>query len=212
MVGRNTFICCLSQHHPSEDDNGRLSMWRAYGDTALVIHKERILDEAMNIGVYSLLVNYWTESECEAELLKVANQIMENSNFLKDKGDEFIEQGLYNFFLHFTIGTKHPGFSEERELRVYSNPYRSDISDKIVRDFVDIDGVPQEVLKMPLIDDPQNGFIKLDIPNLLYKLIVGPTQYPYAVGNAFANLLMGPDLASGYDKVNLSNIPVRSIS
>lgn len=81
-----------------------------------------------------------------------------------------------------------------------------------MREIVDIDGVPQEVLKMPLIDDPQNGFVRLDIPNLIYKLIVGPTQYPYAVENAFANLLMGPDLASGYNKVNLSNIPVRSIS
>lgn len=98
LVGVNTFICCLSEHNPSEDDNGRLSMWRAYGDTALVIHKERFLDETMNIGVYSLLVNYWTETECEAELLKVANQIIKNSNFLKGKGEKFIEQGLYNFF------------------------------------------------------------------------------------------------------------------
>ncbi len=212
LVGLNTFICCLSEHKLSEDDNGRLSMWRAYGDIALVMHKERFLGEAMDIGIYPLLVNYWTKCECEAELSKVANQITKYSKFLKENGEDFIEPGLYNLFLHFTIGTKHPGFSEERELRVYSNPYRSAVNNKIVREIVDIDGVPQEVLKLPLIDDPQNGFIKLDIPNLLYKLIVGPTQYPYTVKNAFANLLMVSGMDSGYDKVSVSNIPVRSIS
>ena len=211
-VGANTFICCLSEHYPSEDDNGRLSMWRAYGDIALVVHKERILDGAMDIGIYSLPVNYWTKTECEAELSKVADQIKNNLNFLKTKGNAFIDQGLYNLFLHFIIGTKHPGFSEERELRVYSDPTRSAVSNKIVQEIVDIDGVPQEVMKLPLIDDPQNGFSKLDIPNLLYKLIIGPTQFPYAVASAFANQLRVAGMASGYDNINESKIPVRSIS
>ena len=208
LVRKNTFICCLSEHNSLEDDNGRLSMWRAYGDIALVMHKKRLIDEPMNIGVYSLLVNYWSVTQCETELWKVADEITKYSNFLKEKGDNFIQQGLYNLFLHFAIGTKHPGFSEERELRVYSDPSRNAVNEKIVRKIVDIDGVPQEVLKLPLIDDSQNGFIKLNIRNFLYKIIVGPTQYPYPVMNAFANLLGD----SGYDKVSLSKIPVRSIT
>ncbi len=214
LVGISTFICCLSEHGSSEDDNGRLSMWRAYGDIALVVNKERFMSTSMNIGVYSLLVNYWTKSECEDELSKVADQITKNSKFLKSKGENFIELGLYNLFLHFTIGTKHPGFTEEQELRVYSDPSYGAISKKIVRDIVDIDGVLQEVLKLPLIDDPQNGFIKLDIPNLLYKLIVGPTQYPVTVHNAFTSMLIdsGCDEESLSNIISLSNIPVRSIS
>ena len=211
-VGAHTFICCLSEHDPLENENGRLSMWRAYGDIALVIRKEQLLNESMDIGVYSLLVNYWTETECEAELSKVADQIKNNFNSLKSKGNDFIQRGLYNLFLHFTIGTKHPGFSEEQELRVYSDPSRSAVSKKIVQEIVDIDGVPQEVMKLPLIDDPQNGFSKLDIPNLLYKLIIGPTQFPYAMGSAFAKQLQVAGMASGYDKIKVSKIPVRSIS
>lgn len=31
-----TYIACVSIHDESEDEDGRLSMWRAYGNTALV--------------------------------------------------------------------------------------------------------------------------------------------------------------------------------
>ena len=208
----DTFIVCLSAHDSLEDVNGRLSMWRAYGNIALVIHNTPFLDETIDIGIYSLLVNYWTETECEDELSKVADQINQNRSLLNDEGEVFIQQGIYTLFLHFAIGTKHPGFIEERELRIFAVPAHFGVSKRISRDIVEIGGVPQEVMKLPLIDDPENGLKKLDIPNLLHKLVIGPTQYPFSVQTAFFKLLNESGVGSVHEKVSLSNIPIRSIS
>ena len=41
----DTFITCLSSHLPSENQHGRLSMWRAYGNTALVVNHFPFLNE-----------------------------------------------------------------------------------------------------------------------------------------------------------------------
>ena len=35
-----TYIACVSLHDPSEDKRGRLSMWRAYGDTGRKQHSD----------------------------------------------------------------------------------------------------------------------------------------------------------------------------
>lgn len=207
----DTFIVCLSAHNSSEDDNGRLSMWRAYGNVALVINSTPFRDETSDSGLQSLLVHYWTITECEEELFRVADQIIKQKVFLKSIGENFIKLGIYNLFLHFAIGIKHPGFLEERELRTYIIPSLHGVSKKIVREIVNIDGVPQEVWKLPLIDDPENGLNKLDIPNLLYRLIVGPTQYPIAISKAFMELLNEAGMTLVHEKVKFSNIPLRTI-
>ena len=47
-----TYISCLSLHEPWEDRIGRLSMWRAYGDVALIINNTPLTAVTDRLGVY----------------------------------------------------------------------------------------------------------------------------------------------------------------
>ena len=94
----DTFITCLSSHFPSENQHGRLSMWRAYGNTALVINHSPFLNEDTYSGIYSLSVHYWNQNDFDSELSKVAKLIDENNCYLKNAEESLIQQGIYGFF------------------------------------------------------------------------------------------------------------------
>ena len=53
-----TYLACVSIHKPEEDQRGRLSMWRAYGDTALVINNTPMTAITDLLAVYSIPVRY----------------------------------------------------------------------------------------------------------------------------------------------------------
>ena len=207
----DTFITCLSSHCPSENHNGKLSMWRAYGNTALVVNDVAFLNESDDSGIYSLIVNYWNQNDFENELSKVAKLIDKNNCYLKNVGESFIQHGIYSFFLFTAIGTKHPGFAEEMELRVYSIPSIFKTSDNIVKRIVTIHGVPQEVVVLPLIRDPENG-LQLDIPSILDNIIVGPTPYPFSMQKAFVQVLEEVGVGNPWDRVSVSEIPLRTVT
>ena len=207
----DTFIICLSSHFPSENRNGRLSMWRAYGNTALVVNSSPFLNENSNSGIYSLPVNYWNQDDFDGELSTVAKQIDENICYLQNAEESLIQQGIYLLFLSTAIGTKHPGFKEEMELRVFTIPSNNETCDKIVKRIVPIHGVPQEVVVLPLIREPENG-LQLDIPSILDNIIVGPTPYPFSMQKAFVRVLEEVGVGSPLDRVNVSEIPLRTIT
>ena len=206
----DTFFTCLSLHHPSEDDNGRLSMWRAYGNVAIVFNNSILVNESSALGVWSLRVNYLSQVEYEEYLSRMAESILQHHEFIAHAGEPLIQRGVYNLFLGTAIGTKHPGFAEEREYRAYVNPSHHKISKKIEKKIVDINGVPQEILMLPLNHDPEHEIIRLDIPSILDKIIVGPTQYPFSVSNAFVTLLSEMGVDNAHEKVTVSGIPLRT--
>ena len=207
----NTFITCLSSHFPSENLNGRLSMWRAYGNTALVVNSSAFFNENSYPGIYSLSVHYWNQDDFDSELSKVAKLIEENNFYLKNVEESSIQQGIYLLFLSTAIGTKHPGFAEEMELRVFTIPSYYETCDKIVKRIVTIHGVPQEVVILPMIRDPDNGVL-LDFPSILDKIIVGPTPYPISIKKAFVQVLEEVGVGSPWDRVSVSEIPLRTIT
>jgi hypothetical protein len=71
-------------------------------------------------------------------------------------------------------------------------------------------GVPQVVYALPLRDDPDNGLFGADIPSLLDRIIVGPTNYPYVTMRAFQSVLEDLDVEDFKKKVVASDIPLRS--
>ena len=97
------------------------------------------------------------------------------------------------------------------DLRVYTIPSYIKTSDKIVKRFVTIHGVPQEVVVLPLIRDPENG-LQLDIPSILDNIIVGPTPYPFSMQKAFVQVLEEVGVGSPWDRVSVSEIPLRTIT
>ena len=207
----DTFITCLSSHFPSENQHGRLSMWRAYGNTALVVNHSPFLNENAYSGIYSVPVHYWNQTDFDSELSKVARLIDENNCYLKNAEKSSIQRGIYSLLLSTAIGTKHPGFAEEMELRIFTIPTFSATCDKIVKRIVTIHDVPQEVVILPLIRDSDYG-VQLDLPNILDNIIVGPTPYPFSMQKAFVQVLEKVGVGSAWDRVSVSEIPLRTIT
>ena len=206
-----TYLSCLSLHESSEDQNGRLSMWRAYGDVALIINNTPMTAVTDRLGVYSTPVYYLDQIGAEERLRQVAQAITTNLNFLRNLGEQnFINNTVFMVFLA-AIGTKHPGFSEEKEWRIFFRPAEHP-NTILTKRVVVIDHVPQEIWALPLRHDPDNGLHRADIPSLLDKIIVGPTPYPHVSARAFVEILERAGVEQATSKVVVSEIPLRTRS
>lgn len=206
----DTYLTCISEHMGSEDTFGRLSMWRAYGEAtgvALVLNNSVFLDPAIRLAAYSSPVAYLDRSGFEAEFLQIARNIEREADFLKSKARQEITERVFNMLRFAALCTKHPGFSEEREWRVIHCP-GLEPSPYLARTIELVRGVPQPVCKIPLKNIPEAGF-KGDIASLLNRVIIGPTQYPQALAEAFIQLLSDAEVEGAAEKVLVSDIPLR---
>ena len=204
----NIYLSCLSLHDPSEDQMGRLSMWRAYGDVAFVINSFPIRAITDQLGVYSIPVKYLDQSGVEKRFNEMSKDISNNADQLRGLGETCFINIIERMMMQTAIGTKHPGFREEREWRIFFHQTRSDHS-VLIRKVVSIGGVPQVVWTLPLCHAPDNGLYKADIPNLLDRIIIGPTAYPRATATAFESLLEEAGVKDTTQKIVFSDIPLR---
>ena len=207
----NTYLVCVSEHEDSEDTLGRLSMWRAYsGSTgvALVLNGDPFLGDAVEFKAYTSPVTYHDDVGFEAVLGQVAGNIERNSDFLKSLGRESLINIVFMMLRFLTISTKHPGFSEEKEWRVIYSP--ADDSPYLEKELQVINGVPQTIYKIPLKDIPAIGLTGMEIPSLIHRVIIGPTQHPIAVRKAFVTALLNAEVADAEKRVWVSQIPLRT--
>lgn len=204
-----TYLACVSLHQESEDHIGRLSMWRAYGDTALVINNTPMLKGTNDLGVFSLPVQYLSQKDYSERLDGIANAIDCNRDFLALLGQENLIQNIHSMLFETAIATKHPGFKEEQEWRLYYRPneQKSPVMDSQVEI---VAGVPQLIYTLPLENDEQNGLVGADIHELLDQIIIGPTEYPYVREQAFKMVLSQTNVAELSSKVFTSDIPIRT--
>ena len=94
-----TYFSCLSLHESSEDWNGRLSMWRAYGDVAIVIKNTPLTSVTDRLGVYSIPVNYLAENDSKRRLETITKAISDNTRLIHGTGvDTFINNIIFRVF------------------------------------------------------------------------------------------------------------------
>ena len=206
-----TYLSCWSLHHHSEDHNGRLSMWRAYGDVALVLRNRAFGAFGDELGMQSLPVNYFSLSACQAQVERVADNIRGNAESIRSRGRRKFEEDLADMAFLYGIRTKHPGFAEEEEWRVWfrpaDNPGRSAVFKEQVKV---IHGIPQRIWTLPLKNAPRKGLHGANIAGLVDRIIIGPTAYPYVSATAFVKLLEGAGVCDAIDRVVVSEIPLRA--
>ena len=206
-----TYLSCWSLHHPSEDQSGRLPMWRAYGDVAVVLRNRALYAFGEESGIQSLPVNYFSLSDCEAQLEQVAANIRRNAASIRSGERGKFEKDLADLAFLYAIRTKHPGFAEEEEWRVWFRPMdKPDRTAVFKEKVVVIDGTPQRVWALPLKNAPRKGLHDADIAGLLDRIIIGPTAYPYVSATAFVKLLEGAGVRDAGDRVVVSEIPLRA--
>jgi hypothetical protein len=208
-----TFITSISEHDQSEDAHGRLSMWRAFGGaTARVAF---VLKIPLNATVGEILrvfispVAYSRTGELTAEFARVSDSIRNNLDFLNGIERPSLIGSIFYLLVNHVVCTKHEGFHEEREWRIVYNPKRVP-SEVMVSSVEVIGGVPQIVYKLPLAGGPPTLLDEISIPNILDRVIVGPSAYPWAMFEAFVSALSAAGVADAASKVFVSGIPLRS--
>ncbi len=205
-----TYLSCLSLHQSSEDQTGRLSMWRAYGDVAFIMNNTPFVAESYQLGAYSTPVHYLDQDGFDKHLLSFTEKISANINSLPKFGRKELTVGVLNWIFLAAIGIKHPGFSEEREWRIYFHP-TDDEHPVLTRRTEIVRGIPQPIWAIPLRHDPDNGLFGADIPSLLDRIIIGPTAYPFVSAGAFTQLLSEAGVEDAASKVVVSDIPLRRL-
>lgn len=206
-----TYITSVSEHLESENQLGRLSMWRAYGDSigiALVLNNDAFLSSSDALKAYMNPVGYFTEKQFEEQYLSVISNIEKNQSYIEKMGREDLKGGLFNVYKYAILCTKHPGFEEEREWRVVYSP-TLDRSDKLIKDMQTIQGTPQTVYKIPLKNYPEEGFVGAEIPEIIDRVIIGPAEFSGAVFEVFVDLLEKAGVPNPNKIIEVSDIPLR---
>lgn len=206
----NTYFTCVSEHYDSEDNFGRLSMWRAYGDTAgvaVVMNPTAFFNPSNALKAYTNPVAYLSDQEFEVEFTKVADNILNERSFVQSLGRDQVKNIAFQALRFATLCTKHPGFKEEVEWRVVYSPSLEN-SSHLKKEIQTVRGIPQPIYKIPLKNIP-NENLNISIPFLIDRIIIGPSQYPLVMHEAFCDLLSEAGVKKPKEKVFISNIPIR---
>lgn len=205
------FIGSLSECDP-EEKIGKLSMWRAYGSVqggvCFIFNSDPFVAETNKLGAYSFPVCYYDEDDRIKWLETTLTKLESISNsmaqlLINDKRNAIFEGLLYR-----AITFKHQGFAEEKEWRIVSHQNNPDQS-PILNEVECLNGVPQIVKKIPLEDNPDTGLNKADIPNILHRVIIGPSDYPNVVRDAMIQKLEDIGVERAQEKIVISGIPLR---
>jgi hypothetical protein len=208
-----TYITSISEHDDREDLHGRLSMWRAFGNAtarvAIVIKINLAIGANQALGAELSPVGYFTDADLAREMDLVVSKIKENQPFLAGIDKTWLLNCVFMMLTSAVICLKHEGFHEEREWRVIHSPKRQ--PSKFIESSVEVvSGVPQRVHKIPFRSDPASGLTGLDPNELIDRIIIGPTQFPWAMYDAFVAALEAAGVTDPGARVFVSQIPVRT--
>lgn len=208
-----TYLSCVSEHHEKENYTGRLSMWRTFSKTtgvAIVLNRSPFFSESNALNVYTSPVAYFRDSDFSEELDKMIKKMKSIEGSLREAGEVRVTNYLFWALKFAVLSTKHPGFDEEKEWRLIFSPSEgySHLSSSIEV----IDDIPQRVYKIPLKDFSHMGLHGTTIPELIDKIIIGPTQYPWPIHDAFTEVLREEGVVNPEKKVVVSDIPIRHLS
>jgi hypothetical protein len=206
-----TYLTSISEHSDDEDALGRLSMWRSYGESsgvAIVFNSQAFFSDTNVLGFYSSPVGYLDKKSFGSVLDEVAGNIEANSSELKNLGRAKTVEIVTRLFMFAALSAKHPGFKEEREWRVIYSPHfmKSNILMKTIQS---VDGVPQIIYKIPLKNISEHHITGLEPAELINRVIIGPSQYPTVLFQAFVELLAQAGVPDPESKVYVSQTPLR---
>lgn len=213
QIQARSYVTSLSIHLEEENQNGRLSMWRSYGmgpvGVALVINPRPFYEVESDLGAYSNPVVYRTPEQVSSCFGEMASRLRASKDFLEGVDRAEVEAMLFQTMLNTALCCKHPGFSEELEWRIV---YVEGLfgSSKLVEDVAVIRGVPQKIFKIPLSSPENSGMSGMQIHELIDRIIIGPTDYPDIVREAYIHKLKELGVPDAEKKVFASEIPLRN--
>ncbi|MDR6904069.1 hypothetical protein J2W52_005702 [Rhizobium miluonense] len=201
----DTFLTSFAVHEDDEDDIGRLSMWRAYGNVAIVFKNDAFVNPGPNPieGVTVSPVSYFNAKEAGDALFQMAAAIEHNSSGFRAIPKGLLVSNLFRAMRFSILANKHPGFREEREWRIIHSP--SHDASPMPRLLVTVNGVPQHICKFkwPGLNGDKQFIENID------RIIIGPAEHAWVMRNAFHDLLASNGIPDAARRVAVSNIPLR---
>lgn len=209
----NTFISSISEHELLENVHGRLSMWRAYGGNsakaALVLRVPLVPGRVAGLRLLLSPVEYFNCEEAEFEFRNALRSIRDNEDILTKVDPNLVFNMAFFMLVLAALCLKHKGFSEEKEWRIIYLPQALP-SDNIERGVEVIGGIPQIVYKIPLENNVEKQIDGVSIPDLIERVIVGPSVYPMPIFDAFSNILLDAGIPDPGARLVVSDIPLRT--
>lgn len=210
----DTYVLCLSQHDPDNED-GILSMWRGYGangaGVALVFDASKINTVEHSPFVVSR-VRYASTPErldwIDEKVTSLAEIIRSNA-----KTRENLHAIAYAFIERlklFSLFTKHDGFSEEKEWRIV---YFSDRDpNRHLAPMLGYAITPRGVepkLKVKLAELPAPFSERLDLDHIAERILLGPSISTLVAEKSLQRMLDLTSRGGLAGKVKSSSIPYR---
>jgi len=206
------YVTSVSEHDKSEDEYGRLSMWRAFGGgqprVAMVFSVPWFSGAAAAMGMSFNPVLYIERDRSDAPIREMMDNISRERDFLREQGPEEVKNWIFSTLLSSVACVKHAGFAEEREWRGVIAPKLHPPS-FLESAIESIRGVPQLVYKIPLDEKVSPAIAGLELSHVLDRVIIGPTPYPIVLADAFRRALGGAGVENVAEKVRVSDIPIR---
>jgi hypothetical protein len=207
----NTYITAISEHDETEDLDGRLSMWRAFGgNTSRVGIVFKIpLNAPLSLNLMLSPVSYLSEDSAHQVLLEVAANVRGHRDFLCTVDRTVLVRTIFFMLVASVVCLKHTAFHEEREWRAIYAPKRwpsplMESSTEVIA------GLPQIVYRIPLDVNLSESLADLEFSRIFDRLIVGPTAYPWPIFEAFSTALTKAGIADAGSRVFVSTIPIRT--
>ena len=225
-IKSNSFILSLTKENNFEKNDGRLSMWRAYGNQegiAFVFKKDIFLNILEKIAAENsknyfpsgrfLFPVYYDNYDDNDRINDDLKEIFSIGNIRETAGrDDVLNQIVMNICFSMMI-IKHPGFREENEIRfwysIMSDDGVEDGLDTINIDNEDLGGIYQRVSKIKL--DKLFGLCDINWNELLKAVIIGPMmkERALALKEVLYDKIRCHDDAFEMNKIVLSSIPFR---
>jgi hypothetical protein len=215
----NSYIACLSEHQDSEDLNGRLSMWRAFGGTSTrigIVLNLPYTFSTLQLNIIFSSVAYFSESRAREDLETVIGNIRDKREYLRTIERDALVRLVFLTFLFRVVCLKHEGFHEEKEWRAIYAPTLGTYvpalgPSRLMESSTEVlSGVPQVVYKVPFDASVSDQIADLDFTQIFDRLIIGPTPYPQPIYSAFVNELAKAGVAHSDERVQVSEIPIRA--
>jgi hypothetical protein len=211
IIQHRTFIASLSEHKDHEDRFGRLSMWRAFGGNSarvgIVLRAPKVSKAATALNLLFAPVTY--RDSVDDTLTKTVENISSEVEFLKTLSKESLVGWITHMLLVVVTCTKHPAFEEEQEWRVVYNPDLRG-SPLVSKSIEVIAGLPQVVHHLQLDENIDPALADLDLARIFDRMIIGPTQYPMTLVEAFSTKLVEMKFPDLQGKIVISHIPLRT--
>ena len=217
LIRTETYLLSISEHDDDEDQLGRLSMWRAYGGSsgvAFVFNSQAFTSESSALDAYVMPVFYSDPEGFKTYFTNLTNSLDHNIALLKTIDPDLIANMAVAALYFIVLSTKHPGFREEREWRAIFSPVKFDGEtanlERIMPALQCVRGVPQRIYRVPFKNYPQEGMTMATLPEILDRLIIGPSPYGYPTASALHLALEEAGVSDAGQKISISGIPLRT--